>query len=449
MNEESAGATAEPPPIVAVREASSASEGALHAVVAIARESSGADSAAAALVDALAEELGLARARLLLMRPCAGGEQPCLEPVASSGSHASLTRDMPSLPMDGSNDLVRVAASAAPAFHSDVHGLGDKDGDVATTGLGRWRAGVTTQASAVLPLELRGEVLGVLAIEWSTPQAFDEDERANLATIADAAALVLGSFIVPARAEVPSAAAAGCTPAPTASLAVTCDGIVVPAGTPGGWAAAPALRVHVGAAAPNAQADTEEVFWDVVGVRNGLVVLALGLANAPRGGAAEVAETARHMLRASSVQGAGPARGLGLLAAWLSASGPDSAWISALACEIDVRRASASWCAAGTVALVTRYTDGRFDVVGAKYPPLGSSAEPDLTENDILLLPGDRVALACGEIASLAQETPRREVSRALADRTAGGADAALGTLFDVLRTRTCAEGAIVLDVMD
>ena len=223
--------------------------------------------------------------------------------------------------------------------------------------------------------------------------------------------------------------------------------MVVPAGLPGGWAASPALLLHIGAAAPEPEADTEEVFWDVAGVRPGLVVITLGLANAPKGGAGEIAETARHMLRASSLQGAGPAKGLGLLAGWLAAAGPGSAWVSGLVCEIDVRRASATWCAAGSVALVTRYGDSRFDVVAAGDPPLGSGAAPELVQRDALVLPGDRVVLACGEVASLASQPGRGQVDRALSGPPDEVAASALSTFLDVLRTPVCAEGAIVVEV--
>ncbi len=446
MTEDRAGAPSEPSPAAARAAAPAGAAGTLEALVGIARTAADPAGAAMAIVEALAASLGLARVRLLVSRICADGVTPCLEPLASAGSHAALTRDMPSLPMDGSTDLARVAETGVPEFHGDVHGLGER-GDTERTGLGRWRSGVTTQASAVVPLALRDSVIGVLSMEWAVPRPFDLPERTELAILADVSALVLASFLAEESAAVPAPAPQGCTPAPTASLAVTRDGIVVPAGTPGAWAAAPALRVHVGAAAQAPGTDTEDVFWDVIGVRGGLVVVTLGLASTPRGGAAEVAETARHMLRASTLQGAGPARGLALLAGWLSASGPGSAWISALACEIDVRRASASWCAAGNVALVTRYTDGRFDAIGAEYPPLGGTVAADFDDRDLLLLPGDRLALVCGEISALTHGRGRDNAARALAQPGQSGAQQAIPVLMDMLRAHSVAEGALVLDV--
>jgi hypothetical protein len=245
---------------------------------------------------------------------------------------------------------------------------------------------------------------------------------------------------------VPDAAPAGCTPGPAAELEVTHDGHVVPSGAAGGWSATPALRLHVAAAAP-AIADTEEAFWDVVGVRNGLIVLTLGVASSPKGGAAETAETARHMLRASALQSAGPARGLGLLAGWLSAAGRGASWVSAATCEIDVRRTTMTWCAAGSVALALRYPDGRADVLSSAHPPLGSTASPDLANRDALLLPGDALALCAGDVAALATGEGRAAAAAALGGIGDGGPAAALGTFMRLLRMSTCAEGAIIIEV--
>jgi hypothetical protein len=447
MTDEPAGAPTGPIPITSARSSSGRLESTLRAVIEIAREPAGAELTAQAVCEVLASRLGLAGLRLMILRrDCGQGLPACLDLVAIAGSHAVLARDLPSVPMDGSTDLARVADSGVPDFHGDTHGLGDRP-EGGHTGLGRWRAGVTTQSSAVLPLSARGRVLGVMALEWASPKEFDEAEREDLESVAAACALVLGPALSEEDSSLPKAAAHGCTPGPTAQLAVTRDGMVVPAGIPGGWAASPALLLHIGAAAPVADSDSEEVFWDVAGIRSGLVVMTLGLANAPRGGAGEVAETARHMLRASALQGAGPARGLGLLAGWLSAAGPGAAWVSAIACEIDVRRASVTWCAAGSVALLTRYGDARFDVAVAEEPPLGSTASPDLVERDALVLPGDRVALGCGEVAALATEAGRRSAEAALARPGEDPAGAALGPLLDVLKTATCAEGAIVVEV--
>jgi hypothetical protein len=443
MTEDPAG----PTPIARARSTSGRQPTALEAVVALARDAEGPEVAGVRIADVLAEELGAVRVRVLLLRRDCDQDIPaCLDLLAASGAHVVLGRDLPSLPLDGSTDLARVAQSDEAEFHGDVHGLGERP-EGGHTGLGRWRSGVTTQSSAVLPLAVRGRVLGVLSLEWPTPRAFEATERRELESIASAAALVLASVLAEEDSTLPHAAAPGCTPGPTAQLAVTSEGMVVPAGIPGGWAASPALLLHIGAAAPGAQTGTEEVFWDVAGIRSGLVMITLGMANAAKGGAGEVAETARHMLRASALQGAGPARGLGLLAGWLTAAGPGSSWVSALTCEIDVRRASMTWCAAGSVALVTRYGDGRFDVAAAGQPPLGSSATPDLVQRDGLVLPGDRVVLACGDVAALDTGEGRAAAGGALSGPREDVARSALGTILDVLKTPTCAEGAIVVEV--
>ena len=105
---------------------------------------------------------------------------------------------MPSVPMDGSTDLARVAASGVSEFHGDVHGLGEQP-EGGHIGLGRWRAGVTTQSTAVLPLAVHGRVLGVLALEWAAPRGFEAPERERLETVATAAALVMDSILAQDR----------------------------------------------------------------------------------------------------------------------------------------------------------------------------------------------------------------------------------------------------------
>jgi GAF domain/Stage II sporulation protein E (SpoIIE) len=413
---------------------------ALESVIAVSGEASDAAGATQAIVDRLVTDLELARARLfMLSSEGAGAESTHLETVAAAGSHATFTKEMPSVPLDGSTDVARVGESGEAEFHGDVHGLGEEP-EGGHTGLGRWRAAVTTQSSAALPLSVRGRMLGVLALEWSAPRAFEAAERADLDATATAAALVVDSFLAEERAIVPQLPAVGITPSPTAELAVTADGMVVPAGIPGAWASSLALALHVAADASGAHA--EEVFWDVVGLPGGLVVLSLGMALTSQGSASEVAETARHMLRASALQGAGPARSLELLAGWIAASGPGNAWVSAVMVEIQAQRSTASWCAAGSVALASRLADGRLDIVGAEHPPLGSTASPDLVEHDALLLKGDRVALVCGEVAALSAESGKETVKSSLAN------GAKPETLVELVRTPSSVAGAIVVEVV-
>jgi hypothetical protein len=399
MTEEVAQIAAGEPSAALEHAADGGLRAALESVVAISKDASDSAEATQDIVDRLVSDLELARARLFVLTNEEAGLGPThLEPAATAGSHATLTREMPSVPLDGSTDVARVAESGIPDFHGDVHGLGDEP-EGGHVGLGRWRSAVTTQSSAVIPLAVRDRLLGVLALEWSAPRAFDDPEREELMAIAAAAALVLDSFLAEERSSLPQAPAVGCTPGPTAELAVTAEGIVVPSGVSSSRASAPALALHVGASASGVE--TEEVFWDVLGLRGGAVALCLGLVLVPQGSASEVAETARHMLRAAALRGSGPATGLGLLAGWLAASGPGTAWVSALMLRIDVQQATAVWSAAGSTAFASRYTDGRFDVLAADSPPLGSSAPPELREHNAFLLPGDRFALVVGDVPEL------------------------------------------------
>jgi hypothetical protein len=409
---------------------------ALESVVAVSKDASDSAEATQDIVDRLVSDLELARARLFVLTNEEAGLGPThLEPAAAAGSHATLTREMPSVPLDGSTDVARVAESGQPDFRGDVHGLGDEP-EGGHVGLGRWRAAVTAQSSAVVPLAVRQRLLGVLALEWSAPRAFDAPEREELMAIAAATALVLDSFLAEERSSLPQTPAVGCTPGPTAELSVTAEGIVVPSGVSGSWVAAmPALGLQVGASASGAE--TEEVFWDVLGLRGGAVALCLGLVLVPQGSASEVAETARHMLRASALKGSGPATGLELLAGWLAASGPGTAWVSALTLQIDVQQATAVWSAAGSTAFASRYSDGRFDVLAADSPPLGSSAPPSMWEHSTFLLPGDRFVLACGDVPELLTADGRECLDSSLS------AGARPGAPLDLLRNPMSAGGVI------
>jgi hypothetical protein len=227
-------------------------------------------------------------------------------------------------------------------------------------------------------------------------------------------------------------------PVSTAELEVTAEGLVVPAGISGGWVSPPALMLRVATTAPASA--TEEVFWDATSLSDGFVSLCLGVATAPHGGASEVAETARHLLRASALQGEGPARGLGLLAGWLASTGSVTAWISAIEVQVDVKQSTASWCAAGAAALASRYSDGRGGLTAAQHAPLGSLASFDAVERDVLLLKGDRIALTCGDVDALASASAQSQMMASLT--ITAKADA----LLRALETSGSAAGAFVFE---
>ena len=508
MSEETASISADESSAASARVPDGRLHAALESVIAVSNDVSDSSQAAQAVVDRLVGDLELSRARLYLLT--SEGDSPChahLELSAAAGPHAAFTREMPSVALDRSSDIARVGQSGEPEFHGDVHGFGQEP-EGGHKGLGRWRAGVTTQSSAVLSLAIRGRLIGVLSMEWSAPREFDGPEREDLVALAGAATLVIDSFLAEERvsnasaqpvaeegestckleivepgpeieAETPEsgdqeprrAALAGvshsapqspagavrespstpinelavCEPADveppiaTADLEVTAEAVVVPAGIPGGWVSAPALTLR--AAATRADS-TQQVFWDATGLPNGFVALSLGIATSPQGHAAEVAETAQHLLRASALQGEGPARGLGLLGGWLASAGSGTAWVSAIVIEIDVKQATASWCAAGSTALVSRYADGRLSVSASRYSPLGSSAILDAAEHDIMLLPGDRIALACGDIDALSAAPNRSDMKVSLA------AGIETDVLMRSLGASGSGAGAFVVEVM-
>ena len=523
MSEETASISADERSAVLARVPDGRLHAALESVIAVSGDALNSDQATQAVVDRLVADLELARARLhILISEEEGPDHTHLELVAAAGSHAALTREMPSVALDGSSEIARVGESGQPEFHGDVHGLGEEP-EGGHQGLGRWRAGVTTQSSAVLPLAVRGRNFGVLALEWSAPRAFDEPEREDLMATAAAAALVVDSFLAEERlaravsvspqvseaaeeaqpkvaaiaeptapvklavsvepggvaaaepAEAPQASSAApaviahtaaghpsvepagpsrvALAAPlveasaagalvTAELEVIADGLVVPAGVPGGWASSPALAMHVGISAP--ASTTEEVFYGVAEARPGHVVMLLGLVTASRGGGpSRIAEMARQIVRASALQGESPARALGLLSGWLAGSSHGTAWVSALIADIDVRQRVATWSGAGSVAFVSRQVTGRLGVSAAKHAPLGSVAAPELADHNALLLTGDRIALACGDVGALAAVGPSLERVR-----TSLATDASPHALVEVLPTQSGAAGAVVVEVL-
>jgi hypothetical protein len=410
---------------------------ALEAVLSVSQDGREYSEVAQAIADGLVADLELARARLfVLTSEHAGTPHTHLEVLATAGSHATFTKEMPLVPLDGTTDVAGVAASGVADFHGDVHGFGEQP-EGGHVGLGRWRDAVVTQSSAVLPLAVRSDLLGVLALEWSAPKAFDDIERAELTAIATAIALVFNSFIAQKQASLPQPAAAGCTPGPTAELVITADGLVVPAGVPAHWVSSPALELQVGAGVSGAE--TEEVFWDAAGLRDGIVMISLGLVLVPQGSASEVAETTRHMLRASALQGAGPARSLGLLAGWLAATGPGAAWVSALILKVNVRTSLVTWAAAGSSALVVRLADGRFNIDVATTAPLGSTTIPEIEEYDRFVLPGDRAVLACGDVADFTTLNGMATLDAALAE------GARPESFLEMLHLPLSAGGAIVM----
>lgn len=410
---------------------------ALEAVLAISQQGGEYVGVAQTIAERLVADLELARIRLfVLTSEHARTPYTHLEVLATAGSHSTFTKEMPLVPLDGNTDVSRVAESGTAEFHGDVHGLGEEP-EGGHVGLGRWRAAVVSQSSAVLPLTVRDDLLGVVALEWSAPKAFDDGERAELAAIAAAIALVLNSYITQDQAAFPQPTAVGCTPGPTAELAVTADGLVVPAGVPAHWSASPAIELEVGAGVSGAE--TEEVFWDAAGLRDGIVMISLGLVLVPQGSASEVAETARHMLRASALQGAGPARSLGLLAGWLAATGPGTAWVSALVLKVNVRTSTVAWAAAGSSALAVRLVDGRFNIDVTATAPLGSTTIPDIEEHDRFILPGDRAVLACGDVADFTTLNGMASLDVAL------GEGAKAESFLEMLHLPLSAGGAIVM----
>jgi hypothetical protein len=456
MSEETASVDAGELPAVLAAETGSRLHAALTGVITVAGIAIDSADAAQLVVDALADDLELAQARLYLLTSEGDAEgHTHLELAAAAGSHAALTRKMPSVALDTESDIARVGDTGEPEFHGDTHGLGQRP-EGGHKGLGRWRSGVSTQASALLPLSVRTRSLGVLSLEWPSPRDFAEEERSDLSAIASTVALVIDSFLAEELervdgpiapdvivlsepvAEPPVLAEQPARLDVTAQLVVTREGFVLPALNSGPWTDAPALKLQVRTSAH--ASEQEATFWDVAGFADGTVVLVVGTVTAPQGGAAATAETIRNMLRASASQGQGPAQAMGMVAGWLATTGVNSVWISGVMLEIDVEKRWTTWCSAGSAATMMRYGDGRFGVDSANHSPLGAVAGSQLASRDALLIPGDLLALVCGEVDRLATGLGRTDLVGSLA------AEDGPDRLLEALRTQSGTGALIVIE---
>lgn len=341
------------------------------------------------LLEAVVSLLSLSRASLELVEERNG--VAVLNPLAAAGEHAALTRDMPPRPLRSSADAAEAVATRSPVLVGDVHGVGEHS--ESESGISRWRAGMSAQAYAVLPLvwRERDRTLGVLTLEWSAPHEFEPKERDALAWMANSLATAVGSFSAPAGG--PAATGSPATPvvatAPTRVIRLGFDpsaGISTADDT--SPAPTPALNISFAISAP--EGDRSSALWDLIQLPEGEAVVVAGVAEAPAQGAALLAERARQVLRASLLAGTSVGRSLATLAQWVRGTAQAGASVSAGICRVNALTGELQAALGNGTSLALLGREGRLSLHSGH-------ADEAVVERGGLALAGDRLALMAGD----------------------------------------------------
>jgi hypothetical protein len=408
----------------------------LHAVA----DSADEEAAATAILEGLGVVLGLSGSALSTLTPAAG--QRRLETISATGTHAGFAREMPSLALDGASEAASVLSQRTPAFVGDVHGLGRGSAERSES-LGRWRRGVATNAYAHLPLLVRDEPLGVLTLEWAELREFAAEDEIVLGQVAGLVGLALHSFRSGGGRPMPASVTPRlCEEASAVTLSVTPEGVVVPAPERDQWGVAEKMRLTVLANEPRSR-DTASAFWEAAGIAPERLMLVVGTAVSPSGGAEALAEASRQILRARISRGGTPAESLRTLGDSLGTAASHGAWVSARVAVIDLARSTLTESHCGSAALLLLEGGTRFELALPATPPVGTSGAEVEEDRFRFLLPRDGLALCTGRVTDLAdgQGITARQALAELPDT--GGVPAAQ-KLLEVVSGESCAEAVIV-----
>lgn len=411
----------------------------LESLVELVAEGPLSDELPARAVDRVVELLDLSGATLSLVFEREGTLH--LEPVASVGAHAAFARDMSARPLETLADVAIAVAEGTPVFVVDSHGLASP---ASGTGVSRWRSSVSAHATGVLPVRAWGQTLGVLTVEWPGSRPLADRERRLLESVAG----ILGVMLSHLDLQAPhlDEAEADTIQPPTETSAfygVTTDGIVVPLsqGAAKGVPAALTVSVVTRAASPD-----EAPVWDLTPSGRHSVACVVGTATAGSGTAQSAADRAITTLRSYASQGVSPAEGLTYLGHALRAHAADDARVSALACTVDVSGPALrlTFSAAGAVVSAFRSNGGRFTMGLTDRPALGSASVQASAEQHLLLLPGDRVVFASGQVAALDTPEGHAKLQRVLDEAPGDGVKAARTILAGIGERNRAATVAVI-----
>jgi hypothetical protein len=367
------------------------------------------EEAARRVLELVADGLSLSSGMVNLAK-LTDADREQLVPSASFGTHAQLSKDMPPVDIDSSYEAAIVYSERQPHYVSDVYGGGGTAEDSATTG--RWRAMISTQSYAVLPLYIDGEGVGTITLQWPTSHAFPDSLRRLLETVATVAALAIYHVQCreAERAALESAresheqqlaqqaaerdattveAPPARTPKPSPyelgiRFEVTESGVVIPLPLDREWAATDKIRITFVRIAPGG-------FCEVFSPAPGQV--AMFVACLPAGDIEPSIPAA--LVRSLVAHDAPPAEVLSTLNKVVEEHGgagvAGSAWMALL----DLQSGAFTHAAAGNVEVSFTASDGRRWEVDERGPFLGSSHHADFPEELRVIIPGDDVIARC------------------------------------------------------
>lgn len=358
---------------------------------------------------------------------------------ADAGAHSAFVLDAPSLPLDTDTAAARAVTQGEATWEGDEYGISAGEPESAD-GVARWRSAVKAQASATLPLVVRGRMLGALTLEWPEPHDFADDERTEVEAIAATVALAVDSVKADAKQQHGPDAL---MPTRSTGFIVAADGCVTPA-VLGGLAGSAAMRVSMASSDPAADEGCAP-YHDVFACDGGGLAIVLGAVGPSPGGAEQLARTARHLLRGWLSRGIGPHDALSSLSTWATGDRAGVSWLAATVAVVNPTQRFLVSASAGPSLTVFRGADGRVTVDVDDTPLLGGEGAIAANEHTRLLLPGDRIGL--------------RAADRALPGRV--GSDAVLGRLLDEAQgadaavliglaaaEEACCDAAAVLEVL-
>ncbi|MBW6468791.1 MAG: GAF domain-containing protein [Coriobacteriia bacterium] len=411
----------------------------LESLVDLVAEGPLSDELPARAVDRVVALLDLSGATLSLVFEREGTLQ--LEPVASVGAHAAFARDMSARPLETLADVATAVSEGTPVFVVDSHGPASP---ASGTGVSRWRSSISAHATGVLPVRAWGETLGVLTVEWPGSRPLEDRERRLLESVAGILGVMLSRLDLKAL-HVDDAGTDTAEPATETSAfyGVTADGIVVPLSEGAAEGVAAALTVSVVTRAPTSD---EVPVWDLAPSGRRSLACIVGTAAAGSGAAQSVAERAIATLHSYASQGVPPAEALTYLGHALRARSAADARVSALASEVELGGAAIqmSFSAAGAVLSAFQPHGGRFTMGLTDRPALGSASVQASAEQHLLLLPGDRVVFASGQVAALDTAEGWAKVRRALDDAPGDAVEAARTILAEIGEGTRAAMVAII-----
>lgn len=350
---------------------------------------------AQAMLDAVTEDLGLSGGVVSLAGESDAG--PALLPTAFSGSHASLLREAPAIPLDSEYDAAAVWRDRQGRYTGEIYEAAEEPGQ----GTSRWREMMSVQSEALLPLMLGGEAIGAMSLRWSSPQVFGPPARELLEAVASLTALAVEHAGFHARRADELEAR------PTFEVArfeVTAEGVVVARPVEGEWSGGETLRVTLSWI----ESDAVTSVYDVIAPESGRMslLLAITATDIPEDG--ELTETLRHTARALARQGAEPSDVLCSLNARVGELAPSGTLVDAFHAVFDVGTGALHHSSAGEVRRGLRAADGREWDLTETGDPLGASPGSEYSEDVWILVPGDEVDVSVAESLSVKVVRARR-----------------------------------------